>query len=189
MASHRNLVALAWIVLLLAWGVTASAQGTTTGGIAGTLTDSSGGVLPGVTVTLSGPNLQGVRTVTSDAQGFYRFRNVPPGTEYRVTARLSGFRDAVREGTQVFLGQEGTINLTLFPAGVVEEVSVVAPVPLVAVTQTTTGVNITAQQFASLPSARSFQQLTTIAPSASPRARRSGRHLPPRTTTSSTASR
>jgi hypothetical protein len=157
----------ALVVLFLAWAVGASSAQGTTGGVGGTLVDSSGGVLPGVVVTLSGPNLQGVRTVTSDSEGFYHFRAVPPGAGYKVTADLSGFRPATRENIQVFLGQEGTVNLTLVPAGVTEAVTVTASVPLVDTGQTSTGLNITANLFATLPSARGFQQLTAMAPSVS----------------------
>lgn len=119
MSKKKTQKVAALAVLFFAWAVGASAQGTT-GGVGGTLVDSSGGILPGVMVTLSGPNLQGVRTVTSDSEGFYHFRAVPPGSAYKVTADLSGFRPATRENIQVFLGQEGTVNLTLVPAGVTE---------------------------------------------------------------------
>jgi len=166
MSMKRTQHVAAVAVLVLAWAVGASAQATT-GGVGGTLVDSSGGVLPGVVVTLSGPNLQGMRTVISDAEGFYHFRAVPPGTGYKVTADLNGFRPAARENVQVFLGQEGTVNLTLSPAGVTEAVTVTAAVPLVDTGQTTTGLNITANLFATLPSARGFQQLTAMAPSVS----------------------
>jgi outer membrane receptor protein involved in Fe transport len=152
------------VVLCLASSSWALAQGTT-GSIAGTLTDSSGAVLPGVTVTLSGPNVQGARTATTDERGFYRFRNLPPGSDYKVAATLSGFRAASQEAIHVFLGQEGTINIVLAPASVTEVVQVAAASPLVDVKQTTTGVNITSRQFETLPTARNFQQLTTIAPS------------------------
>ena len=153
------------LVMCVAWTGSAFAQGTTTGSITGTLTDQSGAVLPGVTVSLSGPNLQGVRTAVTDDQGVYRFRNIPPGADYTVTASLMGFRDATQQNIYVFLGQEGTINLSLSPAGVTESVTVIAVSPLVDVSQTGTGINITARQFESLPTARGFQQLTTLAPS------------------------
>lgn len=153
------------VVWSLASAPSVLAQGTTTGGISGTLTDSSGAVLPGVTLTLSGTSLQGTRSTVADNEGFYRFRNLPPGVDYKVVATLSGFRGVARENIQVFLGQEGTVNMMLSPAGVSEEVTVTAAVPLVDVGQTSTGVNITADLFATLPSARSFQQLTAMAPS------------------------
>jgi hypothetical protein len=152
------------VCLTLSWSAGVSAQGTTTGALVGTLTDSSGAVLPGVTVTLSGPNLQGNRTDVTDENGTYRIRNVPPGSSYRLSAQLSGFRDATQENIRVLLGQEGTVNLTMSPAGVTEEVRVTSSTPLVDVGQTSTGVNITSELFATLPSARGFQQLTAMAP-------------------------
>jgi outer membrane receptor protein involved in Fe transport len=155
----------AMIVTLLAVASMAAAQGTTTGSLSGTLTDASGAVLPGVTVTLSGPSLQGQRTVVTDDQGFFRFHNVPPGPDYTVTATLSGFRDATQSAIRVFLGQEGAINLTMSPGGVTETVTVAATSPLVDVRQTSVGVNITSQLFETLPTTRNFQQLTTMAPS------------------------
>ncbi len=154
----------AMIVALLAIASVAAAQGTT-GSLSGTLTDASGAVLPGVTVTLSGPSLQGQRTVVTDDQGFYRFHNVPPGPDYTVTATLSGFRDATQSNIRVFLGQEGAIHLSMSPGGLTETVTVNATSPLVDVRQTTTGVNITSELFETLPTARNFQQLTTMAPS------------------------
>ena len=92
----------------------------------GTLTDSTGAVLPGVTMTLTGPNLQGSRIAVSDEQGVYRFRNIPPGADYKLMAQLSGFRDSTQERIQVSLGQEGTVNLAMAPAGVAEQVNVTA---------------------------------------------------------------
>src|SRR5262245_47976085 len=92
------------LVVLLTCAGGALAQGTTTGAIVGTLTDSTGAVLPGVTMTLSGPSLQGSRTTVTDELGVYRFRNVPPGTDYKLVAQLSGFRDATQERIQVLLG-------------------------------------------------------------------------------------
>lgn len=164
MSKRRMLVTVAAsIAVFLVVGVGALAQGTT-GGIVGTLTDSSGALLPGVTLTLTGPSLQGSRTAVSDEQGVYRFRNVPPGTGYKVTAQRSGFRNSTQEPIQVLLGQEGTVNLSMAPAGVAEQVNVTAVTPLVDTSQTTTGLNITADLFQTLPSARGFQQLTTIAP-------------------------
>jgi outer membrane receptor protein involved in Fe transport len=165
MSKLRKLQMLAAVWMIVACATGALAQGTTTGGLAGTINDSTGRVVPGATVTLSGPSLQGTRTATTDEIGSYRFRNLPPGTGYKVVASLSGFRDATQENMQVFLGQEGTINLTLAPAGLAEQVTVTAAVPLVDVAQTSTGVNITSDLFATLPSARGFQQLTAMAPS------------------------
>jgi outer membrane receptor protein involved in Fe transport len=159
----RNRIS-ALVLAMLAVTSLAFAQGTT-GTLSGKVTDSSGAVLPGVTVTLTGPSLQGVRNTVSDDQGFYRFRNVPPGPDYTITATLAGFRDATQSAIRVFLGQEGAVNLTLSPGNVTETVMVSATSPVVDVRQTTTGVNITSQQFETLPTQRNFQQLTAMAPS------------------------
>src|SRR5688572_33391702 len=89
MSHIRTLLRLAVVMALLGgWGSGVLAQGTTTGAIVGTLTDSTGAVLPGVTLTLTGPNLQGSRIAVSDEQGIYRFRNVPPGSDYKLAAQL-----------------------------------------------------------------------------------------------------
>ena len=55
----------------------------TTGSINGKVSDATGGVLPGVTVTISSPNMQGTRTDVTDQQGDYRFPAVPPNPPSR----------------------------------------------------------------------------------------------------------
>ena len=67
------------VLSLLLVTTSAVAQSTTAGSLAGTVTDSSGAALPGVTVELAGSAMQGVRTVVTDMHGNYRFVNVPPG--------------------------------------------------------------------------------------------------------------
>jgi outer membrane receptor protein involved in Fe transport len=135
----------------------------TSGSVSGTVTDETGAVVPGVSVEISGPDLQGVRTSITDAQGRYRFLNIPAGDGYKVTATMSGFQTTSRGALHVFLGQEATVNIQV-KAALTEAITVVGESPLVDVTKTTTGVNITASQFDSLPTARNFQQLTTLAP-------------------------
>ena len=139
------------------------AQSNVAGSIAGSVKDASGGALPGVTVELAGPAMQGVRSAVTDGSGAYRFVNVPPGEGYKVTATLSGFAPQSKTIARVYLGQEGTIDFAL-RAAVSEAITVTAEAPLVDVSKTTTGVNVTSRQFESLPTARTFQSLTTMAP-------------------------
>ena len=160
--SKRFLVLCA-TVLCLFGSVASYGQSSTAGSLSGTITDETGASLPGVTVELSGPAMQGVRTAVTDNSGKYRFVNVPPGEDYRVKASLDGFQNVSKTDFRVSLGQEGTVNLTL-RAALTESITVTAESPLVDVTKTTTGVNVTAAQFESLPTQRSFQQLTSIAP-------------------------
>ena len=76
---------------LLFAALPASAQvSATTGSINGKVTDESGAVLPGVTVTVASPSMQGIRTAVTDDSGDYRFPAVPPG-DYRITYELVGF--------------------------------------------------------------------------------------------------
>lgn len=159
----KKLLVLCATVLCLFGSVASYGQSSTAGSLSGTITDESGAALPGVTVELAGAAMQGVRTSVSDGSGKYRFVNVPPGEGYRVSSSLDGFQNVSKTNFRVSLGQEGTVNMTL-RTSLSESITVTAEAPLVDVTKTTTGVNVTAAQFESLPTQRSFQQLTSIAP-------------------------
>ncbi len=135
----------------------------TSGGVMGTVTDSSGAALPGVSVELVGPAMQGTRTAVTDSTGEFRFNNVPPGEGYKLTATLSGFAPVTKNINRIYLGQQGTIDITM-RAAVAEAITVTAEAPLVDVTKTTTGVNVTASQYQTLPTVRNFQALTAMAP-------------------------
>ncbi len=120
--------ALAFLVL----GTPAAAQ-ETRGSIEGTIKDSGGGVLPGVTVEAAIAGGTAITTVT-DARGVYRFPSLPPGT-YTVKASLSGFSEAKLENVQVTLGAILTVDLNLAPGGVSETVEVKASSPVIDVKQ------------------------------------------------------
>ena len=109
----------AWVtVLFLVLAVVASprplhAQAQTTSTLTGTITDSSGAVLPGVTVAISSPSLiGGTYSTVTDSQGIYRFLSLQPGL-YKLTADLSGFRPNVNENIRVQLGQTVTLDVKL----------------------------------------------------------------------------
>src|SRR5262249_36847619 len=72
--------------------------------IEGIVKDSSGGVLPGVTVEARSPSMVGVNTAISDISGVYRFPSLPPG-RYELTATLQGFTSAKSSNIQLELGQ------------------------------------------------------------------------------------
>ncbi|MBM3773290.1 MAG: carboxypeptidase regulatory-like domain-containing protein [Acidimicrobiia bacterium] len=79
--------------------------------ITGVVTDTTGAVLPGVSVDAGSPVLiEGSRTAITDSQGVYRIIDLRPGT-YRVTFTLPGFRVVVREGVQLNTGFTATINI------------------------------------------------------------------------------
>ena len=100
--SWRSVVAVAACVLAFAGA--ALGQSVASGTIHGTIRDQSGGVLPGVTATLSSPSLQVPQLVqVTDAEGQYRFVDLPAGT-YLLKFELTGFSTLVREGLRLTVG-------------------------------------------------------------------------------------
>src|SRR5690349_5631510 len=95
----------------LALAATAGAQ-TTTGRISGTVADSSGGVLPGVAVTVVNEATALARTTTSDSQGAYVFVDLPVGS-YTVKTELAGFKSAVRTGNTLNADGRVTVDFRL----------------------------------------------------------------------------
>src|SRR5688572_15442003 len=88
--------------------------------IAGTVTDASGSVLPGVTVEASSPALiERVRSVVTDGNGQYRIVDLRPGT-YTVTFQLTGFSTVRREAIELTVGFTATISAEM-RLGAVEE--------------------------------------------------------------------
>src|SRR5436305_3501938 len=91
----------------------ASAQSATTGAIAGVVKDTTGAVLPGVTVEAASPALiEKVRTVVTDDQGNYKIVDLRPGP-YTVTFTLAGFSVVKREGLQMSSGFTANVNAEL----------------------------------------------------------------------------
>src|SRR5215813_5767764 len=89
---------------------TARAQSTTTGAIAGIVRDTTGAVLPGVTVEAASPALiEKVRSAVTDAQGNYKIVDLRPGT-YSVTFTLTGFSTFKREGIELTTGVTANVN-------------------------------------------------------------------------------
>ena len=136
-------------VAMLAIAAPVSAQ-FTTGRIEVTVADSTGAILPGVTVELTGA---ADRTAVTDEGGVARFLNLPPGT-YAVTAKLQGFRDYVNKSVAVVAGGSVPLKVTLGVAGVATEVEVTAASPVIDPKRMTTSTNVTNEQLQEIPSAR-----------------------------------
>lgn len=152
-------ILLAPVLLTPAWAQISA----TTGSINGKVSDSSGGVLPGVTVTISSPNMQGTRTDATNADGEYRFPAVPPG-EYRISYELAGFGTVVREDVRVGLGFTATVNTEMRVASLQETVTVTGESPVVDVTSTTSVTSFGEERLAALPNARDFWTVLAAAP-------------------------
>jgi hypothetical protein len=150
------------VLSLLLLAVTVSAQ-VRTGNIYGKITDTEGNPLPGVSVTLAGPQMAPLTTVTT-AAGIYRFVSIPPGNQYAVTAELSGFKKAERTGIIVTLGSNVDIPLSMEVGTLEEQVTVVAQTPVVDTKKTTVGANIDKEAMQSLPTARDPWVVMQLAP-------------------------
>jgi hypothetical protein len=109
----------------------ASAQQATASGIAGVVKDTSGAVLPGVTVEASSPALiERVRSVVSDAEGRFNIVDLRPGS-YVVSFSLPGFNTVKREGVELPSGFTATVNVDMQVGAVTETITVTGEAPLV----------------------------------------------------------
>src|SRR5262245_50892379 len=115
------------LILLLSTGI-AWAQGTAQ--LNGTVRDSSGAVLPGVTVTVTQTDTGLVRTTVTDESGAYLLTNLPTGP-YRLEAALQGFRTYAQTGIVLQVGATAAINVVLAVGSLEETVAVEASAPLV----------------------------------------------------------
>jgi hypothetical protein len=109
--------------------VTVPAQTGQGGGLRGYVKDPQGGVLSGVVVTASSPELIRPTTGTTDAEGYFRLNNLPPGT-YAVTAELQGFSAFRREGIVVRAGSTFQVDIELTLGSLQETVTVTDKTPM-----------------------------------------------------------
>jgi hypothetical protein len=130
---------------------TAPALGqSTTGTIQGTITDNQGGVVPGATVTVRNVETNVSRAVATDADGIYRFLNMPVGN-YELTVELSGFSRYVRSGLTLSLNQTAVVDAQIRPAAVTELVEVTADAPLLNTRNAEVGVRFDTTRVSELP--------------------------------------
>jgi hypothetical protein len=143
---------------------TAWAQSVASGTIHGTIKDETGGALPGVTATLTSPSMQVPQVVTeTDAQGEYRFSDLPAGT-YRLKLELSGFTSVVREDLRLTVGFVARIDATMKIGHVEETVTVSGQSPVVDVTSTSASVAFTKEVLDTVPRGRDLQNIFAMAP-------------------------
>lgn len=148
------------ILTLASFGI-AFAQGTQTGTISGVVKSSDGQQMPGASVSVKSPGLQGVRSTVSDTNGGYIFKGLPPGG-YTVTFELTGMA-TVEKKTPLDLGGAISVDATLTVAAVQETVTVTAEAPSV-LQQTTIGANFKNEAIDNLATARTLQGIAELAP-------------------------
>ena len=141
-------VILACVLFLCAQAVSAQQIS----GIAGLVRDTSGGVLPGVTVEAESPALiERVRTASTDGSGRYNIQNLRPGT-YTVTFSLPGFTSVRREGIQLTAGFTAPVNADLEVGTLEETVTVTGASPVVDVQNVNQQEVVSRETFRALPS-------------------------------------
>ena len=122
----RLMVSSALAVMALAIATPSAAQ-VSTGRIDASIADSTGAVLPGVTVEITGPQNQ---SAVTDPLGEAHFLNLAPGT-YTLSAKLSGFSDYLNKSVAVGTGASVPLKISLSVAGVATQVQVTADTPTV----------------------------------------------------------
>ncbi|MGE3273638.1 MAG: carboxypeptidase regulatory-like domain-containing protein [Vicinamibacterales bacterium] len=152
------------VLAVLLWGAGPAAAQTTTGTILGEVRDSTGGRLPGVTVTATNQSNGATREAVTDELGNYRFAALPPGT-YSVRALLPGFNEVTRPDIRLPIASQISVPITLELASLTESVTVTEQAPLVDTTESVVKTLIDTQQIASLPlKTRDFLDLTMLSP-------------------------
>lgn len=160
----RVTTACAWLVVALLCGAGPASAQTTSGTISGEVKDSTGGTLPGVTLTAVNQSNGATRETVSDELGTYRFTAMPPGT-YTITVALAGFTEVKRPDVRLPIASQITVPFTLEVGGLTESVTVTEQAPLVDTSEQTVRTLVDTQQIESLPlKTRDFLDLTMLAP-------------------------
>ena len=148
-------------ILLLSWVVVpASAQ--QIGAMSGKVTDTAGGVLPGVTVEARSDVLPSPRVTVTEATGEYRLPALPPGN-YTITFTLSGMQTVTRQAL-VQLNQDTVVDASLGIQGVAETVNVTATVSLIERESASLKSGISNEQIMSLPVGQEYRDLLKLIP-------------------------
>src|SRR4029453_5557262 len=148
-------VGLTWLVLC------SPCLAQTLGTITGEVKDSSGGLIPGATVTVVNKSTSATRTTTSNAVGLFDFPSLPPG-RYTITTELAGFKTATSE-VELQVQQTVRVNFAL-ELGTLEETATVTGVsPLVETSNATVGTVIENRRIVELPlNGRNYLQLIAL---------------------------
>jgi hypothetical protein len=164
MAGRYRAAALAALFLFCL--VPAAYSQLSSGAILGTVTDSSGAVIPGVSITVTNLGTRLVREAVSNESGNYRVDLLPIG-DYQIEANLPGFRKEVRKGVNVSIDSRVRIDFALPVGDVSEVINVEGQAPIVQTDSSGVGVVVEERKIAALPlNGRNFSQLAYIVPGA-----------------------
>lgn len=145
----RRLHGLSLLALVITLAISVAAQ-STGGRILGTVTDPSGAVVPGATVTLVNEDTGASRTTHSDDKGNYQFLPVPAGN-YRLEFDQAGFKKNVRRGVTIQVNQVVTLSTSMALGSTKETVDVTTDAPLVDTVSTQLGAVVNEKSMVQLP--------------------------------------
>ena len=161
---RNTLIGLMGLCLLLMIGGPVYGQGLTTASLSGTARDTTGGVLPGVTITLTQTETGLLRTTITSDEGRYLANALELGT-YQVAAELPGFQTLVQSDIRLTLGAQVVLDFVLNPGNITERITVVGEAALVETTSSSIGALIDDKKIRDLPlNGRDFVQLATLQP-------------------------
>lgn len=158
----RRVLALTVLALLVA--TTAVYGQAQRGAVEVTVVDADGAALPGASVNVSSDQTLTRRAVFTDGEGTALVVSLDPARNYQVEVSLEGFAAQTVQGVVVQAGQTASVSVKLGLAEVTEELIVTAEAPLVDVTKTQAGQDITLELTESLPTARSYQDYLQLVP-------------------------
>jgi hypothetical protein len=156
-------IAVLLMIAIVGWAAPSGAQ-VVTAEISGVVTDSSGGVLPGATVTARNVDTGFERVTISTEHGRYSLLSLPPGA-FKVTVEMPSFATVVRDGIDLSVNQTVVIDFKLTLAGVTTAVTVEGAVPLISTTDGVVGKTVKTAEIDAIPSlGRNYQNLVGLAP-------------------------
>ncbi len=140
------------------------AQSATTGGLTGVVSDPSGGVISGATVTLTSSTTGQVRTAATDASGNYKFSLIPPGT-YSLKFEASGFKTSTVSSITVSITETAVLNQKMEIGAQTSEVTVEATAETIQTQNATVGNLVGSQTVTTLPlSSRNYTNIIDLSP-------------------------
>ena len=158
---------LVYLVILTAWMLGVSALAQTTATISGTVSDQTGGVIPGATIVITNVDTEQSRTMLTDATGLYYAPALNSGA-YKVSATAPGFETVIQSGIALTVGLQQVLNFTLRPSQVASQVEVSGEPPAVQVSGASVAELVDSQKVRALPlNGRSFDQLIYLQPGVS----------------------
>jgi len=165
MKSFRTILLLAVAAVLFAFSASAlMAQSSTTGGLTGTVTDPSGAVISGATVTVTNLGTGQVRTATTDANGSYKFNQLQPGN-YSVTFSAPGFKSLEVPSVTISITETEVVNRKLEVGAQTQQVTVESTTQAIQTTNATVGTLVGSRTVTTLPlSSRNYTSVIDLSP-------------------------